>query len=290
MSAVQAGLISSAAAANPAEERRLIELASRVSLAELREECARVRAAADPDPEATNRRLHAGRRLRRYLDSEGFWNLHANGTPQAGAAFNAVLDPIIDRIFKTARAHGQREHPDAYAFDALMHLAEHAAGHCDCHQPTQPTRGADHTADTADGTGDAEADATQVDAAEADAAGRYDAIQADAAGAGAAPAGLAPVVAAQADAAGASADGPDADAGLNGAASPATAAGADRNGKLGSAPAGSDPGIFAANAGSVGRAGSALGCVVRPSQSVNPRYLALLRVDAQALRRGHVAG
>ena len=104
LSPVQAGLISSAAAANPAEEQRLIELASRVSLGELREECARVKAAADPDPEATNRRLHAGRRLRRYLDSEGFWSLHAKGTPQAGAAFNAVLDPIIDRIFKTARA------------------------------------------------------------------------------------------------------------------------------------------------------------------------------------------
>ncbi len=106
----------------------------------MREECARVRAAADPDPEATNRRLHAGRRLRRWTDGEGFWNLHAKGTPQAGALFNTVLDPIIDRIFKTARAHGRREHPDAYAFDALIHLAEHATGHCTCHQPTQPTR------------------------------------------------------------------------------------------------------------------------------------------------------
>ncbi len=52
-----------------------------------------------------------------------------------------------------------------------------------------------------------------------------------------------------------------------------------------------DPGIFAANAsatGSVGRAGSGSGCAVR--LSTNPRYLALLRVDAQALRRGHVQG
>ena len=125
----------------------MTELAGRVSLAELREECARVRAAADPDPEATNRRLHAGRRLRRWTDNEGFWNLHAKGTPQAGALFNTVLDPIIDRIFKTARAHGRREHPDAYAFDALIHLAEHATGHCTCHQPA---RGAGN--DTADAT------------------------------------------------------------------------------------------------------------------------------------------
>jgi Domain of unknown function (DUF222) len=125
-------LVSAAAAANPAEEHRLVELAGRVSLAELREECVRVKAAADPDPEATNRRLHAGRRLRRYVDSEGFWNLHARGTPQAGAGLTTVLDPIIDRIFTNARAQGRRESPDAYAFDALSHLAAHAAGHCNC--------------------------------------------------------------------------------------------------------------------------------------------------------------
>ena len=141
LSPAQAGLISAAAAANPAEERRLTELAPRVSLVELREECARVRAAADPDPEATSRRLHAGRRLRRWTDSEGFWNLHANGTPQAGAVFNTVLDPIIDRMFKAARAQGRREHPDAYAFDALMHLADHATGRCDCHHPNRPAGG-----------------------------------------------------------------------------------------------------------------------------------------------------
>lgn len=111
LSPAQAGPISAAAAADPSAEQRLTELAGQVSLAELREECARVRAAADPDPEATNRRLHAGRRLRRWTDAEGIWNLHANGTRQAGALFNTVLDPIIDRIFNTARAQGRREHP-----------------------------------------------------------------------------------------------------------------------------------------------------------------------------------
>ncbi|HEX2418090.1 MAG TPA: DUF222 domain-containing protein, partial [Micromonosporaceae bacterium] len=53
LSPAQVALISAAAAANPAEEARLVELAARVSVAELREECARIRAAADPDPEAT---------------------------------------------------------------------------------------------------------------------------------------------------------------------------------------------------------------------------------------------
>jgi hypothetical protein len=72
LSPAQAALVSSAAAANPAEEARLVELASRVSIGELREECARVKVAADPDPEATNRRLHAQRQLRQWTDGEGF--------------------------------------------------------------------------------------------------------------------------------------------------------------------------------------------------------------------------
>ena len=67
LSPAQAGLISAAAAADPAEERRLTELA-RAGVAgrvagRVRPGLGRRR---DPDPEATSRRLHAGRRLRRW--------------------------------------------------------------------------------------------------------------------------------------------------------------------------------------------------------------------------------
>jgi hypothetical protein len=109
-----------------------------VSVPELREECARVRAAADPDPEATNRRLHQARRLRRYVDGEGFWNLHAKGTPQAGAAFNVVLDAFTDQVFTTARRAGRQEPVEAYAFDALMALADQPVG------PATDQRDAEH--------------------------------------------------------------------------------------------------------------------------------------------------
>ena len=138
VSLAQAAVISAAVAANSAEEHRLVELARRVSVPELREECARVRAAADPDPEATNRRLHQARRLRRYVDGEGFWNLHARGTPQAGAAFNAVLDAFTDRVFTTARRAGRTEPAEAYAFDALMALADQPVG------PATDQRDAEH--------------------------------------------------------------------------------------------------------------------------------------------------
>ena len=271
LSTAQVALISSAAAANPAEEARLVELASRVSLGELREECARVRAAADPDPEATNRRLHAQRQLREWTDGEGFWNLHAKGTPQAGAAFNTALQPIIDRLFRDAYRQGRREPVQAYAFDALMHLAEHATGHCDCHLTTEPT--GDPAASPDDGPIAAGGDG---DGADHSAGGVQGADDPDWSQAGDARQSSADNTAA--DTVGAdSADGPEIasvhvpDQPL--ADPPSTGAGHGVTG---------EPGIFTAKP-------QHSTCGVRPRASVNPRYLALLRVDVQALRRGRVA-
>jgi hypothetical protein len=123
LSAAQAALISDAAAADPSAQERLLALASRGSMPELREECGRVKAAADPDPDATYRKLHASRFLRRWTGPDGTWNLVARGTPEHGAIINSALNPILDRIFRAARRSGRREHPDAYAFDALIALA-----------------------------------------------------------------------------------------------------------------------------------------------------------------------
>jgi Domain of unknown function (DUF222) len=213
LSAAQAALISAAAAASPAAEDRLLELATQISIKELRDECARVKATADPDPDATNRRIHDERRLRRWTDAEGAWNLFAHGTPQQGAAFNTVIDPIIEQIFAAARSDGRRESHGAYAFDALMAMADRAAGCCS-------------------------------------AAGR-----------------------ASSDDAGVAAVDRDDDDAVDGADSPQTLNGVGQ------------PGIFA-----VGRPESGPACAVRPGRWTNPRYLALLRVDVQALRRGRVAG
>jgi Domain of unknown function (DUF222) len=132
LSPAQAAAIAGAAAADRSAERRLLELAPRSSLGELREECARVKAAADPDPEATNRRIHQQRRCRQYTDAEGGWNLSARGTAQDGAAFTMVLNAITDNVFATARRNGRHEPPEAYAFDALMAMATHAS------RPDQP--------------------------------------------------------------------------------------------------------------------------------------------------------
>jgi Domain of unknown function (DUF222) len=223
LSPAQAAAITSAAEADRSAEKRLLELAARASLAELREECARVRAAADPDPEATNRRIHAQRRCRQYTDAEGGWNLSARGTAQDGAAFTTVLSAITDQVFNAARRDSRHEPVEAYAFDALMAMAQHAA------RPDQPAaRTNGSPASAADVPGGSN---EQVDQAGSQAGG----------------------------------DQPlDAD-------------------RRATRAAHGDPGIFR-NTGSrpVGP--------VPQSRWSNPRYLALLRVDAAALRRGRVDG
>jgi hypothetical protein len=224
-----------AAAANPAEQDRLVDLAGRVSLTELREECARVRAAADPDPDATHRRIHAARALRQWIDGEGFWTLHATGTPAAGAAVSTALAPIIDQLFNNAHRAGRREPHQAYAFDALIHLAQHTTGTCSC---TSPDAGAGADAGADDGAINSGAD----------------------------PAASA--------------------AGANGAED--RGAGADESALVtagghgsGAAAVPGDPGIFAAR-----RQAPSASCAVPVKASSSERYLALLRVDVQALRRG----
>ncbi|MGH9264257.1 MAG: DUF222 domain-containing protein [Acidimicrobiales bacterium] len=119
----QAAAVADAASADPAAEHRLLAKAKRSSLAELREECARTKAAALPDAEARRRAIHAQRFLRSYLDGEGAWNLRMRDNPEVGAAVMAAIEPIRDRLFRAARAEGRKEPTEAYAADALAELA-----------------------------------------------------------------------------------------------------------------------------------------------------------------------
>src|SRR3954468_12337733 len=61
LSAAKAAAVADAATADPSAEGRLLDHAQRRSLGELKDECARVKAAADPDPDATHRRGDAAR-------------------------------------------------------------------------------------------------------------------------------------------------------------------------------------------------------------------------------------
>jgi hypothetical protein len=128
LSSSQAVAISDAAAVSPGVQSRLVNAAKTSSLRELRDDCQRVKAAADPDRETTHARIHAGRHLRTFTDAEGAWNLHARGTVAAGARIEAALKPHIEAQFDKARTEERRESFEAYAFDALGEALEAPAG------------------------------------------------------------------------------------------------------------------------------------------------------------------
>src|SRR5690606_4216182 len=73
---------------------------------------------------ATHERIHRGRFVRRWTDPDGAWCLR--GPAEAGAVLNAVLEPLIDEVFRTARRDDRRESLEAYSFDALLALASGA--------------------------------------------------------------------------------------------------------------------------------------------------------------------
>ena len=128
VSEAQGQIIANAAKVNPDAERNLIKEAQRTNHQQLREEAQKAKAAADRDPAATHRRIHADRRVSRHTDAEGAWNQHARGTVAAGSVISSELDRLTDEIFRARGKAGTRECRDAYAFDALVEMARRSSG------------------------------------------------------------------------------------------------------------------------------------------------------------------
>jgi hypothetical protein len=80
LSAAQVAPIADAASANPGAEERLVAKAKRASLGELRDECARVKAAAEPDDEARHAAIHRSRFLRQRRCADGAAELQYRST------------------------------------------------------------------------------------------------------------------------------------------------------------------------------------------------------------------
>jgi hypothetical protein len=83
LSPAQTAAVADAAVVDPSTEQRLIEVARRSSLAELRQECVRTKAAARPDAEARQQAIHDSRYLGSWTDAEGAWNLRTRETPKS---------------------------------------------------------------------------------------------------------------------------------------------------------------------------------------------------------------
>ena len=124
LSRTQADAIAGAASADPGSEQRLLEVDAAHQRQRAREECLKTRAAADPDPEATYRRIDAHRRVGTHTDAEGGWNLGARGTADKGAKFEAFLKPKVDAMFAQRTRKAGASPREAYVFDALMALAD----------------------------------------------------------------------------------------------------------------------------------------------------------------------
>ena len=123
LSADQAAAITDAVSVTPDAESDLLDAAERNSLGELRLQCAKAKA-VNQDLAAIERGIHANRRVRRYTDAEGAAHLHAVGTKASMARLDVVLKQLIDERFHHARDVGEREPFEAYAYDALITLAD----------------------------------------------------------------------------------------------------------------------------------------------------------------------
>ena len=124
LSAAKVGAIASAATVAPEAEAALLAGAD-APLAVVRDQCLRAKAV---DRDAAHARIKKDRYGREFTDDEGGWNFIARGTPEAGAKFRAAHGPIVDEMFKAARAEDRKESRDAYAFDAFIELADRTRG------------------------------------------------------------------------------------------------------------------------------------------------------------------
>jgi hypothetical protein len=125
LSPAKARVVSAAAMVAPDREDALLELAEAAPYGKVRK--ASLEAKASVGIDETHARITRERSLREYTDDEGAWVLHARGPAEAGLAFRAAIDPIIDRYFKIKREPEDREPREAYAFDALIEAVTRSA-------------------------------------------------------------------------------------------------------------------------------------------------------------------
>jgi hypothetical protein len=113
-------------------------MAKQSSLGELRDECARVKAAAEPDPEARHEEIRKSRFARKYRCADGAGEVRYRSTAEEVAEFWAVLHGCAERIFQAAHKEGRRESAEAYAADAMLSMARAVAGGSDGDGQSRP--------------------------------------------------------------------------------------------------------------------------------------------------------
>jgi Domain of unknown function (DUF222) len=126
LSALQANEVTAAAAVDPAAEQALLESARRDGVKGLKDNCARVKAAACVDEDARYEAVRQRRSVRSWQDPDGTGRIDVRGPVDATARVMIALEPYEKDFFKAVRDSGLRERPEALAFDALVALADEA--------------------------------------------------------------------------------------------------------------------------------------------------------------------
>ncbi len=121
----QAREVVAGATADPKSEGTLLGTAAQDSLRELRNESRRAQAV--DDEEGRQRRIHARRRVRMGVDTDGTFRLSLSVTAVAGAAIVAAVRPFTDQAFKQAKREGRVESHAAYQADGFVAMAKAAA-------------------------------------------------------------------------------------------------------------------------------------------------------------------
>ena len=143
LSAAQAAEISSAVAENPDATPRLIGEAKKQGFKGLRKQCRAARLAAArsrDDDEAIARRQRDSRYLRMWAEPDGSGRIDARLDPLSFTTFASLFRPFEEEAFDAARKAGVREPLERYRADALLAMAQAAAGTSPSPATTDPKR------------------------------------------------------------------------------------------------------------------------------------------------------
>jgi hypothetical protein len=128
LSSTQLETVTDAATADPNAEQDLLKTARTEAVRRLRQHAARVKAAACTDEVEREERIRAERSLRHCTDPDGAGRIAVRGPVTDIARIMAALKPFERAIFDAARNSELRERSEAYAFDALVAMANASRG------------------------------------------------------------------------------------------------------------------------------------------------------------------
>lgn len=127
VSSAQAGAIADAAGKNPKAESRLMRVAKKSSLFQLKQECDNVKAAAERDPDARQAAIHRSRFFRHRRTTDGAGEIVYRSTVEEVAEIVSIVRGFAQRVFEKARAEGRRELEEAYLADGLLNATRAGA-------------------------------------------------------------------------------------------------------------------------------------------------------------------